>query len=85
VVAITVVISIRKPLSAITKALGELASGNLSYRITADFRSEMGIVVRHINQLGGQLNNLIGKIQASAQTVSNVADGSHAMSEKNQS
>ncbi|WP_181388393.1 methyl-accepting chemotaxis protein [Vibrio albus] len=82
VVAITVVISIRRPLSAITKALGELASGNLSYRITADFRSEMGIVVRNINELGGQLNNLIGKIQTSAQTVSNVADDSHAMSEK---
>ncbi|WP_198517334.1 methyl-accepting chemotaxis protein [Vibrio sp. HA2012] len=82
VVAVTVVISIRKPLAAITEALSELARGNLTYRIDTEFRSEMGIVVRNINELGGQLNSLISKIQQSAQTVSNVADQSHAMSQK---
>jgi methyl-accepting chemotaxis protein len=85
VVAVTVVISIRTPLSAITHALDELAGGNLTYRIDTEFRSEMGIVVRNINELGRQLSSLIGKIQQSAQTVSSVADESQAMSAKTHS
>lgn len=82
VVAITVVISIRKPLAVIIPALNELAQGNLTHQIDSDFRSEMGIVVRNINELGRQLNTLIGKIHNSAQTVSNVAHESQAMSQK---
>ena len=82
VVATTVVISIRKPLLAITEALTELAQGNLTYRITTHYRSEMGIVAKNINELGSQLSSVIGNVQKSAQTVSDVANDSHAMSQK---
>ena len=82
VVAGTVVYAIKRPLNVITKALSELANGNLAWTIKEEFRSEMGIVVRDINQLGKQLHHLIGSVKQSANTLTQVAGDSYAMSDK---
>ncbi|MZI94941.1 HAMP domain-containing protein [Vibrio sp. CAIM 722] len=81
-VATTVVFSVKKPLVVITRALNELTNGNLSWKITQSFRSEMGKVVRDINHLGEQLHNVIGSVQHSAQMVNKVAADSFEMSNK---
>ena len=81
-VATTVVFSVKKPLVVITRAFNELTNGNLSWKITQSFRSEMGEVVRDINHLGQQLHNVIGSVQHSAQMVNKVAADSFEMSNK---
>ncbi|WP_375751458.1 methyl-accepting chemotaxis protein [Vibrio sp. HN007] len=81
-VAYTVVITVRKPLVAIIKNLKLLEHGDLTQRIEIDFRSELGRIGLHINQLTDQLNSLISQIQQSANTLSNVASESQAMSEQ---
>ncbi len=82
VVAGTVVYAIKRPLNVITKALSELANGNLAWTIKEEFRSEMGIVVKDINKLGKQLHHLIGSVKQSANTLTQVAGDSYSMSDK---
>ncbi len=81
-VTTTVVASIKKPLAAITQALGQLANGNVSWRINTQFRSEMGLIVDDINKLAGELSSLLVSIKQSTDSVSKVANESLSMSEK---
>ncbi|MEJ2043962.1 MAG: methyl-accepting chemotaxis protein [Reinekea sp.] len=81
-IASTVVISIRAPLKTIMAALKRLASGDLTARINQNYRSELGFVVDDINHLNQQLNQLIGQIQQSAQTINDVAEDNLKKSEQ---
>jgi methyl-accepting chemotaxis protein len=82
VITVTVVRSIKKPLSDIMEAIDSLAGGDLTHKITANYHSELGLIADNVNGLSNKLSALIAKIQSSAETVSNVADESHAMSQK---
>ncbi|WP_413285764.1 methyl-accepting chemotaxis protein [Vibrio sp. MA40-2] len=82
VITITVVRSIKKPLSDIMLAIDKLANGDLTHKITQNYQSELGLIAENVNSLGDRLSGLISQIQSSAKTVSGVADESHAMSQK---
>ncbi|MGJ7097069.1 methyl-accepting chemotaxis protein [Vibrio hannami] len=81
-VAYTVVLAVRKPLIEIIKNLKQLENGDLTHRIDIDFRSELGKIGLHVNQLADQLSTLIAQIQQSANTLSDVASESQTMSEQ---
>jgi len=82
VITITIVRSIKKPLSDIVEALDKLSSGDLTHKIDAHYQSELGLIADNVNGLSGKLSGLIHQIQSSAQTVSGVAEESHAMNQK---
>ena len=77
VIALTIgtatVRAIRIPLVAIMFTLDKLANGDLSTRISTTFQSEMGQVAKHINNLSDQLSQLIGEVQTSANTISELS------------
>lgn len=82
VITITVVRSIKKPLSDIMEAIDKLASGDLTHNINENYHSELGLIADNVNGLSSKLSSLISKIQSSAETVSGVADESSAMSQQ---
>ena len=47
---------VRKPIEALMKGTGEIASGNLDYRIALDTRDEFAYLARHFNQMAQELN-----------------------------
>ena len=47
--------AVRKPIEALMKGTGEIASGNLDYRITLDTRDEFAYLASHFNQMAGEL------------------------------
>ncbi|WED21500.1 methyl-accepting chemotaxis protein [Vibrio sp. JC009] len=81
-VAWTVVVTVRKPLQAIICNLMRLEKGDLTQRIDIDFRSELGQIGLHVNQLADQLSSLISKVQESARMLSSVAGESQQMSQQ---
>lgn len=81
-IAFTVVQSIKKPLSAIMEAINRLARGDLTHKIDSNYHSELGLIANNVNDLSSKLRGLIAQIQLSAETVSSVANESHAMSQK---
>lgn len=78
----TIVLSIKRPLRKIVEALDNLTSGNLTHRIETGFQSELGAIALNINALGSQLSNVITQVQQSADTLSDVANESHILSNK---
>ncbi len=82
IITFTVVRSIKKPLFSIMEAIDKLASGDLTHKISESYQSELGLIADNINGLSDKLSGLISQIQSSAETVSGVADESHAMSQK---
>ncbi|MDV7105417.1 methyl-accepting chemotaxis protein [Vibrio sp. TH_r3] len=82
IITVTVVRSIKQPLSDIMLAIDKLANGDLTHKINQNYQSELGLIAENVNSLGDKLSGLISQIQSSAQTVSGVADESHAMSQK---
>jgi len=47
---------VRKPIEALMKGTGEIASGNLDYRIVLDTRDEFAYLASHFNQMAQELN-----------------------------
>jgi signal transduction histidine kinase len=47
---------VRKPIEALMKGTGEIASGNLDYRIALDTRDEFAYLATHFNQMARELN-----------------------------
>ena len=81
-IGMTVIRSIRKPLSAIMSSLASLSTGDLTQPIRHTYHSELGQVTRNVNQLHEKLHELIAKIQQSAITINEVAVNNFAMSER---
>lgn len=81
-IGFTVVRAIRRPLADIMKALKRLSEGDLTENIKAQYHSEMGMVVDHINLLIDKQGTLIHKVQLAASTINSVAAESLAMSEQ---
>jgi signal transduction histidine kinase len=46
---------VRKPIQALMKGTGEIASGNLDYRIVLDSRDEFAYLANHFNQMAQEL------------------------------
>jgi signal transduction histidine kinase len=46
---------VRKPIEALMKGTGEIASGNLDYRIALDTRDEFAYLASHFNQMAQEL------------------------------
>jgi len=46
---------VRKPIEALMKGTGEIASGHLDYRISLDTRDEFGYLASHFNQMAQEL------------------------------
>lgn len=81
VITITVVRSIKSPLSDIILALEKLSSGDLRHKIGKNYHSELGLIANNVNGLSSKLSGLISKVQSSAELVSEVADKNYAMSQ----
>ncbi len=47
---------VRKPIEALMKGTGEIASGNLDYRIALDSRDEFSYLASHFNQMAQELD-----------------------------
>ncbi|CDT65882.1 Methyl-accepting chemotaxis protein [Vibrio coralliirubri] len=78
----TIVLSIKRPLRKIVEALDKITSGDLTHRIETGFQSELGAIAMNINALGTQLSDVITQVQQSADTLSDVANESHILSNK---
>ncbi len=78
----TIVLSIKRPLRKIVEALDKMTSGDLTHRIETGFQSELGAIAMNINALGTQLSDVITQVQQSADTLSDVANESHILSNK---
>ena len=81
-IGITVVHAIRRPLADIMKALKRLSEGDLTENISAQYHSEMGLVVDNINLLINKQGTLIYKVQEAASTINVVAAESLSMSDQ---
>jgi methyl-accepting chemotaxis protein len=81
-IAMTVARSIKGPLSEIVAALKKLAAGDLNFRLENKSSSELGLIATNLESLRLQLNEVIAKIQASANTISQVATENYQMSEQ---
>ncbi|WP_413698900.1 methyl-accepting chemotaxis protein [Psychromonas sp. KJ10-10] len=81
-VATTVTRAIKVPLTEIMRALQHLSEGDLSYSITGNYHSEMGMVANNINLLKEKLSQVISKIQIASHTINDVATQSYSMSAK---
>ncbi len=84
-IGIKITRSIRIPLQAIMEALDYLSNGDLTYSIQHNFRSEMGLVAKNVNNLREKLSELISKIQQSANTINDVAIENSQRSEQTNS
>ncbi|CAH0525655.1 methyl-accepting chemotaxis protein [Vibrio hippocampi] len=82
ILSVTIVLSIKRPLSRIMQALDKMTSGDLTHRIETGFRSELGAIAVNVNQLGEQLSQVIAQVQQSATMLSGVANESHQLSSK---
>lgn len=81
IITITIIRSIKNPLSDIIFALEKLSSGDLRHKIDKSYHSELGLIANNVNGLSDKLSGLISKVQSSAELVSNVADNNYAMSQ----
>jgi two-component system OmpR family sensor kinase len=54
---------VRKPIEALMKGTGEIASGHLDYRITLDTRDEFAYLARHFNQMAQELEAQQNKLR----------------------
>jgi methyl-accepting chemotaxis protein len=81
VITITVVRSIKNPLSDIIFALEKLSSGDLRHKIDKNYHSELGLIANNVNGLSEKLSGLISQIQSSSELVSDVANNNYSMSQ----
>ncbi|MDD5580018.1 MAG: HAMP domain-containing sensor histidine kinase [Methylobacter sp.] len=54
---------VRKPVEALMKGTGEIASGNLDYRITLNTRDEFAYLAGHFNQMAQELEHQQDKLR----------------------
>lgn len=81
-IMLSVVASIRKPLSRTLHALSHLAQGDLTQRITHLTQDEMGQIGRDVNRLAERLAELIGQIRQSADALASVSANTSTISQQ---
>lgn len=82
VITTTVVTSIKGPLKEIMTALQKLSAGDLNFELKNQSSSELGLIAQNLEGLRIKLNEVISKIQSSANTISQVATENYQMSER---
>jgi methyl-accepting chemotaxis protein len=80
-VSVSVVKAIRSPLKEIQFALMSMAKGDLTYKISNAYKSELGDIANNINDLTANLNTLMQDIK---QTDKAVNEFSHGAQQKSQ-
>ncbi|ORT52227.1 hypothetical protein ST37_02525 [Vibrio sp. qd031] len=81
-IVISVVSSIRKPMTRIRLALKELSEGNLKGEIPVNGRDELGMISRDINSVTVHLDSLISEIVGSSDTLNQLAEENKAVSDR---
>lgn len=81
-IVISVVSSIRKPMTRIRLALKELSEGNLKGEIPINGRDELGMISRDINSVTVHLDSLISEIVGSSDTLNQLAEENKAVSDR---
>ncbi|MCB2198734.1 HAMP domain-containing protein [bacterium] len=74
--------SILEPINEAAAVLERMAEGDLSPRVTGDYKGDHALIKNHLNQTLEELNELVGQTQRAVQQV---AEGSNQVSQSSQS